>query len=451
MRRTLLVLSFLLTGVTCVLAQESKNEQLISAILNHNIDSVQLLLQQGANPNYENIYGVSPLLFAVEAGDTAVIRLLLDHGADINIVPPYDPPAVSFAVINFKDTIVHYLLDRGANPDIHDRAGRTPLYYAIRNGNYQAADLLLLYGADPDGKVEGWTPLQLAAYYNDTLLINMLVYYGADVNATDTLGYTPLHVAAQFNNLLAAKTLIKNKARLDLLTNDLASPVDIAVYLRSHDVFDFFMDNKPTFDNFVNGRFDTYQVAEFQQNYHARKVLKKAGIYSPTLVLDYYVRFTQFWNANDYMPGIDIGVKELFSNVSVSLGFYKRLFGRRIIIQQREHVFNQYWESRWVTDVMAKKDFYLFHTGRVNTYLSLGANFLMSYATYRGTLLTDFSKAIEPVGGVSFDCDRFGFELLVTYFYKPLLDAGEWYGNFGVFYRLPTIPVKIKTKKKIVY
>jgi ankyrin repeat protein len=102
MKRTALTISLLLFFVIKIFSQESKDELLISAVLSHNVDSVRLLLEQGANPNYENIYGVSPLLFAVEEGDTVIIQILLDNGANINIVQPYDPPAVSFAVINFK-------------------------------------------------------------------------------------------------------------------------------------------------------------------------------------------------------------------------------------------------------------------------------------------------------------------------------------------------------------
>ena len=451
MRRISVLIILLIIFYSVEAQRPQKQELLINAILSHNVDSVKLLLTQGANPNYENIYGITPLLFAVEQGDTAIIKILLDSGAKINIVPPYDPPAISFAVINFKDTVLRFLLEHNANPDIFDHAGRSPLYYAIVYGNYGAADLLLLYGADPDRLVNGWTPLQLATYYNDTLLINMLVYYGADVNKADTLGITPLHVAAQYNNLLAAKDLVGHQARLDLLTNDLASPIDFAIYSRSHVVFDFLIGQNPSFDNFVNGRYDAYQVAEYTQNYHARRTLAKNGMRTPSFVLEYYVRFTQFFNFGSYMPGMDIGVKELYSNVSLSFGFYKSLFNRRILIPQNEHVFYQYWESRWVIDLMVKRDFYLFHMGRINNYLSIGANFLMSYAAYRGTLMTDMSRRIAPAIGLSFDYNRFGMEALVTYLDMPLLSKTEFFGNIGLYYRLPTTQLRISTKGKILY
>ncbi len=451
MKRLWVIVSLVFLCAVSTRAQIDKNQLLISSILSGNVDSVKLLLKQGANPNYEDIYGITPLLFAVERGDTVLIKLLLDKGADIDIVPPYDPPAVSFAVITFKDTVLRYLLRQGANPNIVDQAGRTPLYYAIRNGNYQAADMLLLYGADPDTLIEGWTPLQLASYYNDTLLINMLLYYGADVNRADTLGLTPLHVAAQFNNLLAAKALLARHARMDLLTDDLASPVDMAIYMRSHKVFDYFMGMGPGFDNFVNGRFDAYQVAEFQQNYHARRALSHRGLRTPTIDIEYFVRLGQLFNTGDYMSGVGLGMKELFSGVSVSFDFYKRLFSKRIIIPQSEHVYYQYWETRWALDVVCKKEFYLFHIGRVNNYLDLGGSFLLSYARYRGTLMTDITREFVPIVGYSMDYGRLSFELLFTYFDKPLLSSRDVYANAGVYYRFPTTPLRIRTKKKILY
>ncbi len=151
------------------------------------------------------------------------------------------------------------------------------------------------------------------------------------------------------------------------------------------------------------------------------------------------------------MFGLDVGVNELFTNISFSLGFYKRVFNKRIIIQQSEHVFYQYWESRWVVSLGAKKDFYLFNIGRVNNYFSLGANFLMSYAAYRGTLKTELSKEIAPLIGYSIDYKSFGADMLFTYLRKPMLHTREIYANIGVFYRLPTSPLRIRTKKKILY
>jgi ankyrin repeat protein len=45
---------------------------------------VELLLQNGACPNFEDEYGQTPLARAVEEGSVPVLQLLLDGGAKID-------------------------------------------------------------------------------------------------------------------------------------------------------------------------------------------------------------------------------------------------------------------------------------------------------------------------------------------------------------------------------
>jgi len=439
-------LSFYLTYT-----QEYKNELLISAIINGNYDSVRVLLKQGADVNYETIYGITPVLFAVEKGDTNIIKLLLENGANINVVPPYDLPAIDFVIVNFRDTLLKFLLENGANPNLKDRKGITPLFYAIERGNYLAADLLLFYGAKVDEKVRDWTPLQFASLYNDTLLINMFIYYGADVNLRDTIGYSALHIASQYNNLLATEVLMKNGARLDLLSKDLASPIDISVYFRNNKVFDSLIQYKVDFDNLVLGRFNAFDVAVFQRNYHARRVLSKMGLRKAIFHIDFFAGIGQVLNFSDYLFGVDIGMLELYSNVSMSLGFYKRLFDKRIIIEQSPNVFYQYWESRSILRVQVKRSFYLFYINRVNNYFSVGLNYLISNSLYRGMFMQDLRVDFRPELGYNLDYDRFSLNFSFTLLPKPLVGKNEFYTNLGFYYYFPTNLMRLRTKKKLQF
>ncbi len=427
---------------------------LVNAIMNNNKDSVALLLSQGANPNYENEYGVTPLMFAVENANYDIISLLLNKGADINKVPPYDPPVLSFAVMNYQDSVLSLLLDRGANPDIADYSGRTPLYYAIIYGNLYAADQLLFHGANPDTLILGWTPLELASYYNDTVMVNMLVYYGADVNRQDDTGFTALHVAAQYDCLLAAKALKKNGARIDILDNNLASPVDIAVYQRSYPTFEFLLKQKPAFDNFVDQHFDTYQLSILAQNYKAKRLLKNSGFAHRFYALDYLISINQSLGWADYFVGLSLGLKELNTNVEWQVGFDKRIFDKRVMFETGENSYLQLWERRWSVFSELDKSFYIGSSGRVNHYLGLGLRAMVSYADYHGSFRRSTDRFLSPVLIYSLDYYRFMTGLKFYYMSMPYVQKVPVYMNFFLAYRLPAtyhLTIGLKKKSPVIY
>ena len=54
------------------------------AIMNENIDEVQLQLAAGADVNEENSIGYTPLHYAAGVGRIDIVELLIEHGANIN-------------------------------------------------------------------------------------------------------------------------------------------------------------------------------------------------------------------------------------------------------------------------------------------------------------------------------------------------------------------------------
>ena len=192
-------------------ADVMKRTPLVIAAVEGRLELARLLLDNGANVNWqsgrklsESVYdssaGWSALLQAAGAGHSDVVELLLDRGADINIRWDFGRTALHEAAIFGRASVVELLLDRGVEVDARDLSGATALYGAAwgSNANHhlsnrptwegkwdQVLDLLLDAGAEvnarttrtstwgPAGRVyvsEGWdggrTPLDAAVSVN---------------------------------------------------------------------------------------------------------------------------------------------------------------------------------------------------------------------------------------------------------------------------------------------
>lgn len=119
---------------------------LIEATLADNTDRVRTLLQQGTDPNL--VYRTNTALtYAARDGFTDIARLLIAHGADVNWIDGEGVTPLILAAHKDHIELVQLLLDHGADPTIQDQWQQTALDYALRRG---AADAIaqLLQSAD---------------------------------------------------------------------------------------------------------------------------------------------------------------------------------------------------------------------------------------------------------------------------------------------------------------
>lgn len=107
--------------------------------------------------------------------------------------------------------------------------GRTALHGAsVEAGSEEAVELLLDYGADVDAKDKyGNTPLHDAAKYGNISICKLLLGYGADIDAANKWGQTPMHVAAFERQEEVFDFLIRSGADDGAKDNDLNSPYDV--------------------------------------------------------------------------------------------------------------------------------------------------------------------------------------------------------------------------------
>jgi len=168
--------------------------------------------------------GLTPLVFAAREGDLESAKALLDAGADVNQTTEYGWTPLLTATNNRHYKLARYLIERGGNPNIANKGGWTPLYLATDNRNIEGGDypvpkpdmdhlelitFLLEHDADPDARAKdhtltrtiftmqwfyeaGATPFIRAAQSSDTVLMQLLLDYGADPFASTDNGDTAL-------------------------------------------------------------------------------------------------------------------------------------------------------------------------------------------------------------------------------------------------------------------
>jgi len=83
------------------------------------------------------------LLKAVEEGDVEQVEQLLDNGADPNIINELSKTQFVWATEDVQKKIIQMLLDHGADPNIADEFGKTPLNQAVEEGNTDIIQMLL--------------------------------------------------------------------------------------------------------------------------------------------------------------------------------------------------------------------------------------------------------------------------------------------------------------------
>ncbi len=450
MKRLIFPFFLFVTAIVRSGAQDTSNVlngRLFEAIFAQKLDSVVYYLDKGADVNAKNIYGITPLLYAVDMGNYDLAKLLIDRGADVNYLPPYDPPAIAGAIIHNRDTILKLLLESGADPDLKDKFGYTPLAYAIYFGNYYAADLLLFYGANPDLRFNTWAPLDLACYYDDTLLVNMLLYYGVNVNTSDSAGFTPLHICAQQDAGNSAGILLRNRANINAVNSEKVTPVSMAVYTRSNRVLDTLMPYRPDLNVKVLDRYYPSAVAVLVQNYRGKRILGKYEKVKYSPVFNYTVGLATLVNYQDVFAGMQFGFKELVWNVDFNVGLIGRLTPCRVVFQTGDNTYIQLWEKRMFFYGELVKNFYVASVKKSNLYLRTGAKLAYTYASYRGSLMKSTDLFARPKAGFAFDASNFIFTFDLEYYKLDGINHFPGYLNFGVIFRISPYTLNLTQKR----
>ena len=158
-------------------------QTLIDAINKGTLEDVGRLIDEGAEVNGENAYGLTPLYFAILEAKIDVAELLLERGADVNR-PAHRSGRrpLYFAADAGHEEIVEALLHAGAAINAVDQYGGTALGACVGS-----LSNLILNLPDP----VRWCDEQDSRPTGHVAVAEALINRGADVNLAPKGHYTP--------------------------------------------------------------------------------------------------------------------------------------------------------------------------------------------------------------------------------------------------------------------
>ncbi|BBB15452.1 ankyrin 2 neuronal isoform 4 [Candidatus Rickettsiella viridis] len=183
------------------------------------LSTIALLLEHGAPIDKTDKEGDTPLHYACQKGNAAVVKLLLEKGASINKVNKNEDTPLHYACKEGNQAIVKLLLEKNASASIRNNEGETPFDDACRNGNVAIVKLFLKEDISINTPNEdGNTPLHHACRENHEAIVQLLLEDGADlsINMKNEQGNTPLHEACQNGNETIAQLLLEEGANLSI-------------------------------------------------------------------------------------------------------------------------------------------------------------------------------------------------------------------------------------------
>lgn len=166
--------------------------------------AVKKLVDNGADVNAPNKYGVSAFHVAALTGNLEMYKFLEANGGNKKLLMKgkryfthrgYD--ILKAAVESNSPALIKHILQSGYDPNVTTgKLNETALHLAAEDCRNEALDLLIEYGAKVDVQnKEGQTPLHLSAKrYGCLVTVSSLIESGAKTNIVDKHGKIPLQM-----------------------------------------------------------------------------------------------------------------------------------------------------------------------------------------------------------------------------------------------------------------
>ena len=206
--------------MTVVAAAGSGDPPLVEAARKQDQRAIRVFLNEKIDVNARSSDGSTALLWLSHGNDVDSSDLLLRAGADPNLANDFRMTPLSEACTNSSAALVRLLLKSGSNPNAAIASGETPLMTCAKTGAADAVRLLVEYGANVNAKEhsQNQTALMWAAAARHPDVVKALIESHADLKAGTKQGFTPLHFAARVGDLESVKLLLAAGVDVNILT-----------------------------------------------------------------------------------------------------------------------------------------------------------------------------------------------------------------------------------------
>src|SRR5262245_5929238 len=101
--------------------------RLLGALMHNDTNEAKRLLREGADPNEGGFGGFSPLLLAIVRQDLELVRIMAAKGANLNFRDPTGSTPLMWAAFNESGDpkLIEELLKLGTDPLVANKAGET--------------------------------------------------------------------------------------------------------------------------------------------------------------------------------------------------------------------------------------------------------------------------------------------------------------------------------------
>lgn len=317
---------------------------LILAISGFQINTVITLLENGADPNHLTDKYETPLFitfknmdsesakyyirFGVNIDSISVLiaEALIRHGADMNFQDHNGATPLNYASLHGYSYLADLLLYFGASIDKKSDDGTTPLMSAIWAGYDDIADLLIQYGANLESKdKDGFTPFLIAAQNGDTLMMNHLMKNGIDIYEKNFYNWDALDIAIKSGQEVAAEWLIMNGNKWNDPGRNVVNYYNAATNYSRKDIINLLEKNN------------------FPSKYHSH--FNQMTVY-----------LNSRFNFRDIYTGFGLTIKEPKSNIGLLAGFDTKLWYTRVLVKENPNLYYQYMDKSSVAYLGAFKD-----------------------------------------------------------------------------------------------
>ena len=178
------------TILTCLftfITFHAMSQELFDAYKQKNLQQIESILKNGADPDQLNKSGVTLMYIAAGENNVEVGKILIKYGGHVDLrARNSDATPIFFACQENSFEFVKLIVENGGNLNrkCKDAGNQTPIRFACKTGSITLVSYLLEKGADiedtPDDQI---TPIIQAARSDHYDLVKFLIEKKADVNA----------------------------------------------------------------------------------------------------------------------------------------------------------------------------------------------------------------------------------------------------------------------------